>query len=142
MARRPSTQPTEGEIEILKVLWEADEGAATLGTVRAALQQRKAVAGTTVATMLEVMRRKGLVQRADGPQGYVWSAASSPVATRSGLLRRMIDLAFDGSAQRLVAHLFQEESLSDADRDAIQALLDSARPGPPRAGKPRPEPRS
>lgn len=127
MARPPSVQPTDVELEILNVLWEAD-GPAELGAIRAALEARRgrAVAATTVATMLKVMGAKGLVDRADGARGYVWSARLGRSAARSGMLGRLMSLAFDGSAHRLVAHLVEEGTLSDADRRAIRALLDEA----------------
>ena len=100
MARTPSTQPTDGELEILKVLWSAD--GADLGTIRAALQRKRPVATTTIATMLKLMRDKGLVDRGDGPRGYVWSAKITRKAARAGLIGRLIDLAFEGSARGLV----------------------------------------
>jgi BlaI family penicillinase repressor len=126
MARPPSTQPTDGELGILKILWRV--GPAELGTIRAALQESRPVASTTVATMLKLMREKGLVQRGDGPRGYLWSASVSQEATRSGLLGKLLNIAFDGSAHRLVAHLFEEGKLSDQDRDAIRRMLDSQQP--------------
>ena len=72
MARPPSTQPTDGELEILKILWET--GPAGLGQVHDVLRKRRGVAVTTVATMLKMMLAKDLVQREDGPRGYLWTA--------------------------------------------------------------------
>lgn len=122
MARTPSMQPTDGELEILNVLWDA--GPVDLGTVRAALQRKRAVASTTIATMLKLMLDKNLVERADGPKGYLWSARVSRKSARSGLLGKLLDLAFDGSAQGLVAHMLEAGKLSARDRDVIRRLLD------------------
>lgn len=133
MARPPSTQPTDGELAILGVLW--DDGPCELGQVRAGLQGRgRSVAATTVATMLKVMLDKGLVRRAEGPRGYLWSARASRKATSAGLLRKLIDHAFDGSASRLVAHMIEEGKLSDDDRQAIRRMLEEhdAEEGGPR----------
>jgi hypothetical protein len=47
---------------------------------------------TTTATMLKLMRDKELVDRADGPHGYVWSAKITRKAARAGLIGRLIDL--------------------------------------------------
>ncbi len=126
MARTPSTQPTDGELEILKVLW--DHGPAELGPIRTALQEKRAVAATTIATMLKLMREKGLVDRADGPRGYLWSARVSKKAARAGLLGKLLDLAFEGSARGLVAHMLEEGRLSNQDREAIRKLLDASEP--------------
>jgi BlaI family transcriptional regulator, penicillinase repressor len=122
MARTPSTQPTDGELEILNVLWSA--GRADLGTIRAILQQKRPVVTTTIATMLKLMRDKGLVDRGDGPRGYVWSANITRKAARAGLIGRLIDLAFEGSARGLVAHTLETGKLSAQDRQEIRRLLD------------------
>ena len=102
MARPPSTQPTDAELE-----------------------KRRAVATSTVATMLSVMLGKKLVKRTDGPRGYVWSAAASRGSTATGLLGKLVNHVFDGSARRLIAHLIQEGGLDDRDRDEIRALLEA-----------------
>jgi BlaI family penicillinase repressor len=127
MARPPSAQPTDAELEILKVLWE--RGPAGLGPVHATIQENRPVALTTIATTLKTMLSKGLVTRQDGPRGYVWSAAASRGSTATGLLGKLVHHVFDGSARRLIAHLIQEGSLDDRDRDEIRALLEA----PPKA---------
>jgi BlaI family penicillinase repressor len=123
MARPPSAQPTDAELEILKVLWE--HGPAGLGPVHAAIQENRPVALTTIATTLKTMLAKGLVVRQDGPRGYVWSAAASRGSTATGLLGKLVHHVFDGSARRLIAHLIQEGALDDRDRDEIRALLEA-----------------
>ena len=74
MARPPSKQPTDGELEILKILW--DLGPAGLGQIHAVLHERRGVAITTVATMLKMMLAKELVER-DG-----WTARVLVEGTR------------------------------------------------------------
>ncbi len=121
MARPPSKQPTDGELEILKILWET--GPTGLGQIHKVLQEHRGVATTTVATMLKMMLAKELVQREDGPRGYLWSARVSRKAAVSGLLGKLVQHVFDGSARRLVAHLIQEGDLDDRERAEILDLL-------------------
>jgi BlaI family transcriptional regulator, penicillinase repressor len=121
MARRASRQPTDGELEILKVLWEI--GPAGLGQVHATLQRCRAVALTTVATMLKMMLEKELVRREDGARGYLWSARVSCQTAASGLLSKLVQHVFDGSARRLVAHLIQEGELDERECQEIIDLL-------------------
>ena len=125
MARRPSSEPTQRELEILHVLWES--GGAELGTICTALRRGRPVATSTVATMLGVMLDKKLVRRTRGPRGYRWSARVSRKNAASGLLESLIDRAFDGSAGRLVAHLLEDSKLSPGDVDEIRRLLDEHR---------------
>jgi predicted transcriptional regulator len=124
MARPASTQPTEGELEILKVLWE--HGPSPLKQVCEGLRRTRPVATTTVATMLKLMQEKGLVERGEGEagRGSIYSARVSREAASAGLVRRLVDLVFDGSARRLVAHMLENEKLSDRDRAEIRRLLD------------------
>jgi len=127
MARPPSTQPTDGELEILKVLWSA--GPAPLGAICAALRERRPVATTTVATMLKIMQGKGLVTRRRGSQGFVWSARATEETTARSLLRGLMDRVFDGSARTLVMHLIEDQKLSDEEVAEIRRLLDEHRAG-------------
>jgi predicted transcriptional regulator len=122
MARPPRSQPTEGELEILKVLWE--QGPSGLGQVCAGMRKGRPVATTTVATMLKLMQEKGLVDRGEAPRGAVYSARVSRAAASTSLLRRLLDQVFDGSARGLVAHMLETEKLSARDRDEIRRLLD------------------
>jgi BlaI family penicillinase repressor len=132
MARPPSNQPTDAELEILKVLW--DRGATGLGSIHAAIEERRPVALTTIATTLKTMLAKGLVARESGPRGYLWSAAASRKSTASGLVRKVVQHVFDGSAGRLVAQLIQEGALDNRDRAEIRALLDADSERPLRKG--------
>ena len=122
MSRPPSSQPTEVELEILKVLWE--QGPSGLSSVCAGMRKGRPVATTTVATMLKLMQEKGLVDRSEVPRGSVYSARVSREAASTSLVRRLMDLVFDGSARGLVAHMIEAEKLSERDRDEIRRLLD------------------
>ncbi len=123
MARTPSTHPTDGELELLQILWQA--GPCTLGQICTAIRLRRPAATTTVATMLKVMLDKGLVHRRRGPQGYLWSAKTTRHTAATGMVRKVVDLVFDGSAQRLVAHLLESDQLSDEERQELRRLIET-----------------
>ncbi len=131
MARPPSSQPTDGELELLMLLWR--QGPAELKSLCQAIRRHRPVATTTVATMLKVMLNKGLVTRASGPRGYLWSAGLEKEAVKTGSLKRLIDRLFDGSARALVAHMVEDQRLSDEDRRHFGSLLAGARPSESRA---------
>ena len=121
MARPPSTHPTDGELEILQVLWQA--GPCSMGQICKTLRQQRSVATTTVATMLKVMLEKKLVQRRHGKQSYLWSAKTTQQSAASGMVRKLVNLVFDGSAQRLVAHLVESGQLTDEERETIRRMM-------------------
>ena len=122
MARRPSQEPTAAELEILKALWDPGTPA-ELAEVCTRLRRSRPVATTTVATMLAIMMKKGLVKRSAGPRGYLWEARLNRKAASSGMLQRFIDRVFDGSAERLVAHLLSEGGMKERERKEVLDLL-------------------
>jgi BlaI family penicillinase repressor len=123
MARPASQTPTDGELEILRVLWE--QGPSSLSDVCAALRQSRDVATTTVATMLRVMSDKGLVRRKGEGRGARWSAAVTHAAAARSMVGKLVDGIFDGSAQRLVAHLVEGGQLSAKELAELRELVDA-----------------
>jgi predicted transcriptional regulator len=123
MARPLSQHPTDGELELLQILWQA--GPCSLGQICNALREQRPVATTTVATMLSVMLDKGLVHRRRGQQGYRWSAKATQKKTASGMIQKLVDLVFDGSAQRLVSHLLESNQISDQERNELRQLIEA-----------------
>ena len=125
MARPASQHPTDGELEILRVLW--GRGAASLSEVCDALRQERVVATTTVATMLRVMLDKGLVRRKQAARSYQWSAAVTHAAAARSMVGKLVDGVFAGSAQRLVAHLVEGGKLTDKELAEIRRLVNQQR---------------
>ena len=123
MARPATPHPTDGELEILRVLWE--RGPMSLGDVCDALRHERPVATTTVATMLRVMLDKRLVRRRTATRGYQWSAAVSHEAAARTMVGKLVDGVFDGSAGRLAAHLIEGGRLSDDELTELRQMLDS-----------------
>ena len=123
MARPASIHPTDGELEILRVLWS--RGPALLGDICDALREQRDVATTTVATMLGVMLDKGLVRRKRSGRGHQWSAAVTHDAAAQTMVGKLVDGVFDGSAQRLVAHLVEGGKLTSGELAELRVLLDS-----------------
>jgi predicted transcriptional regulator len=122
MARPANPHPTDGELEILRVLWERES--ASLGEVCEALRRERQVATTTVATMLGVMLDKGLVRRKKAARGNQWSAAVTHAAAAKGMVGKLVDDVFDGSASRLVSHLVEGGKLSEGELAELRQLID------------------
>lgn len=130
MARPASKHPTDGELEILRILWA--NGSSTLSEVCDALRETRDVATTTVATMLKVMLDKKLVKRKAAAanqeqRGYQWSAATTQEKTAGSMVGKLVDGVFDGSASRLVAHLVETERLTAQDLAELEKLVDAKR---------------
>jgi len=113
--------PTDAELRILKVLWAS--GPSRLSDIRAALEKDRKVAATTLATMLKIMKTKGQVRRKSLSEGPVWEAAAPRARVEGGMLSKMIQGVFDGSAQKLVLNLVQGGQLTEADLKEVRQLL-------------------
>ena len=123
MARPASTHPTDGELKILRVLWDC--GPSSLSGICAALRRQRDVATTTVATMLRVMLDKRLVRRKRSGRGHQWSAAVTQAAAARSMVGKLVDGIFDGSAGRLVAHLVEAGQLSDKELAELREIIKS-----------------
>src|SRR5215212_3330941 len=124
MARPPSQHPTDGELEILRVLW--DRGPSSLSEICEALRQGREIATTTVATILRVMLDKGLVRRKPVTRGHQWSAAVTQNATAHSMVGKLLNGVFDGSASRLAVHLVEAGQLSADELAELRKLIDSS----------------
>lgn len=123
MARHPSSQPTDVELQILGVLWEL--GPSTVRQVHKALKSRRTGYSTTLK-MLQVMKEKGLVTRDDAQRPQVYSAAHARERTELGLLDALVEKAFGGSASKLVMRALESRRVSPQELAEMQRLVREA----------------
>ena len=136
MARPASAHPTDGELEILRILW--NNGPSALSAICQQLRQQRPVATTTVATMLRVMHDKGLVKRQGAGRGAQWTAAVSHNATARSMVRKLVEGVFDGAADRLAAHLVEGGQLTKGQLAQLRKLIDQrSRPARTKKGSVR-----
>lgn len=123
MPRPRSEQPTPGELEVLKILW--DHGPATGREVLEHLnrdgQQR---AYTSVTSLMNVMVDKGLLRRKPEGRAFRYDAVLPRHKTLSGILRDLVGRAFEGSPTALVAHLLDDARLSPTELEEIRRAID------------------
>jgi BlaI family penicillinase repressor len=112
---------TEQELEIMKVVWERPSS--TVRDVYEAMRERKAVAYTTVMTMMNILESKGhLVKRPEG-RAYVYEPAQARTQVISNMVQDFLDRVFNGAAQPLLLNLVQDRKVSQDDLDEISRLI-------------------
>ena len=121
MGRPRSKQPTELELEILKVLWST--GDSTVRQIQAALLPARDLAYTTVMTMLVIMTSKGLVRRRKSGTSNVYTAAIEQGTASTGMLQDLVDRVFGGSVTAVVQHLIETSDLDSEELKAIRQLV-------------------
>jgi predicted transcriptional regulator len=122
MPRPPSTQPTEVELQILRILWEL--GPSPVRLIHGRLQAEKGTNYSTTVKMLSVMLDKGLVAREEEARPHVYRAVVSQDRARKRMLQELIDKVYGGSAKSLVLHALSAKKASRAELDEIRQLLD------------------
>jgi predicted transcriptional regulator len=123
MARRARLRPTDAELEILNVLW--DRGPSTVREVQEALADAKESGYTTVLKLMQIMARKGLVERDEEQRAHVYRAAEARDRTQRRLVDDLVDRAFDGSAAGLVLNALGSRRATVAELAEIRKLLDA-----------------
>ena len=98
---------TRLELKIMQVIWR--RGASTVTDVQGELQP--ALAYTTEQTMLNILERKGKLQRELDGRAYVYSANVSEEKAAGQSLRDMIDRMFGGSSEELVMSLLKSRQI-------------------------------
>jgi BlaI family transcriptional regulator, penicillinase repressor len=109
--RPPKTDLTRLELKIMQVIWKL--GSCTVSAVQAEL--KPALAYTTVQTMLNILERKGKLQRELEGRAYVYSARVTEEKAVGQSLRDVIDRLFGGSSEELVMSLLKSRQI-DAKR--------------------------
>jgi len=123
--------PTDGELAILRVLWE--EGPSTVRQVHEQLA-REAVKGagtgyTTTLKLMQIMTEKGLVTRDDAQRTHVYAAAQPAQTTQRAIVKDLLDKAFAGSAANLVLQALSAKRATLEELAEIRKLLDEYQKG-------------
>jgi BlaI family transcriptional regulator, penicillinase repressor len=122
----PEPRPTEGELAILRVLWDRGEPC-TVREVHDALSRTKDTAYTTVLKMMTIMADKGLVLRDESERSHRYAAVHPEPAVQSALLKDLMRRAFSGSALQLVQRALDVDAASSDELDAIAKLIAKAK---------------
>ncbi|MBC7819143.1 MAG: BlaI/MecI/CopY family transcriptional regulator [Planctomycetaceae bacterium] len=124
MARSISTQPTEVELQILRILWQS--GGAIAREVHNALAEveEKDTTYSTTVKMLSVMLEKGLVKRDESASPQIYRAATSQKVTQRKMLGDLIDKVYDGSALSLVLQALASGKASAEELAEVRRMVD------------------
>jgi BlaI family transcriptional regulator, penicillinase repressor len=117
--------PTDAELEILQVLWNAPNESVrhvneTINKRRAEAQQ---VGYTTTLKQMQVMLDKGLLLREIEGRNHLYTAAQSRDITQTKVVQEVADLAFNGNAMSLALHALGSGKTTTAELEEIKAMI-------------------
>jgi len=114
-------QPTDAELEILRILWE--NGPSTVRFVNEQLNTSRRVGYTTTLKIMQIMYDKGLVRRDEQSRSHVYSAILQKGEIQKRLVDKILEAAFGGSASRLIMQALGNHHTSPEELDEIRKLI-------------------
>jgi BlaI family penicillinase repressor len=114
---------TQRELDIMSVLWELGE--ATVTEVRDRVDRD--LAYTSISSMIRTLEIKGYVghRRGEG-KTHVYYPTIQPEAAGESALSRVLDKIYGGSPIKLLAHLVEQNRLSEKELTRMRDLLKRA----------------
>ena len=122
MPRTPSSQPTEVELQILRILW--GQAPSTARQIHNQLAEVRDTNYSTTVKMLSVMLEKKLVRRDDTVRPQVFWPAATQKRTQQRMLKDLIHKVYDGSAGSLVLQALASKKASPEELAEIRRVLD------------------
>jgi predicted transcriptional regulator len=109
MPRPKSPTLTDGELRLMRVLWE--RGQASVGDVVDALDHPKP-AYNTVLTLLRIMEKKGYVSHRKDGRAFIFLPAVGRADASRNALQTLVNRFFEGSPRLLMLNLLEDERLA------------------------------
>ena len=127
-SKQPETKPvpelTGLELEIMRLVWELGE--CSSGQVIAACRHKRALADTTVRTVLANLRKKGYLEPVPTiERGFRLKPRVSQRSVARGSLRKLVSSLFANSPKEAVLSLMEDEQMSEEDLAEIERLIES-----------------
>jgi len=122
-AKASGGQPTQRELEILRVLW--DRGEATVREVYEALREDLPIVQNTVQAFLRTMEEKGLVTHRTEGRSFVYAPTAPREATGKTMVSGLLDRVFDGAVDQLVASALSVRRPGAKELERLRALVEA-----------------
>ncbi len=107
MSRPKSPTLTDGELRLMRVLW--DRGQATVAEIVEALKTSPKPAYNTVLTLLRIMEKKGYVSHRKEGRAFTFLPEIGRADASRSALKTLVNRFFEGSPRLLMLNLLEEE---------------------------------
>ena len=122
LPKSDNTQPTEVELQILRILW--DLGPSPVRDVHARLNAQKGTNYSTTVKTLAAMLEKGLVRRDEDASPHVWRAAVTRASAGKRMVKDLVNKVYEGAAMSLVQHALKGAKATPEELKEVRRLLD------------------
>ncbi len=121
-------QPSDLELQILGVLWDA--GPSSVREVLERMPDGKARAYTTILSCLQVMEKKGLVTHRREGQGYRYRPVVQKQRVLGSVVRELLRNVFGGRPSAALQYFIAAGDCSPEEIERLRRLIDEADRGP------------
>ena len=112
---------SDSELEVMKLLWQAED-ALPVTEIREALQRSRGWEATTVKTLVSRLVSKGVIAQ-EKRNVFYYSPRITEQEYNAWATDNLIRRLYHGSAKDLVAALVHSEGLSRQDLEELQAMF-------------------
>ncbi len=116
-------QLTDLQVAIMQVLWE--KGEASVAEISEALRPERALAQTTVATLLTRLEKRGAVIHRNRARQYLYRATISESEVRGSMVGELTERLFGGDVTALMSHLLTARDISAGDLARVKRLVEA-----------------
>ena len=120
--RPKSPTLTANELEMMRIVWRHD-APVTVRDVYEELRTHRPVAYTTVMTSMKTLEQKGYLKATQQDRAYLYRPSKPKQQVISAMVREFVDRVFNGSAGPLVAHLVEDDRLTEEDLREISRMM-------------------
>jgi predicted transcriptional regulator len=121
-AHRELPPLSETQVEIMNAVWE--RGEATVSEVWNDLSSRRPWARNTVQTLMVRLEEKGWLRHRVEGNAFVYSAAVERRRALRQAVSRLVETAFEGSAEGLIMALLDGRGITPAEASRIRKLIE------------------
>lgn len=115
---------TIGDRELDLLRWVSERGGASVREASEGFGGPRGLARSTVLTMMERLRTKGLLDRRhEGGGAYRYRPTEEPEALLSGIVGSFVDRTLGGSVSPFVQYLTERKRVSDAELAELERLV-------------------
>jgi len=120
--RPKSPTLTANELEMMRIVWRHDTPV-TVRDVYEELRTRRPVAYTTVMTSMKTLEQKGYLKATQHDRAYLYRPSKPKQQVIRAMVREFVDRVFNGSAGPLVAHLVEDDRLTEDELREITRMM-------------------
>ncbi len=118
-------EPTERELEILKILW--DHGEASVREVYEEMSRSAPIVQNTVQAFLRTMESKGLVRHRVEGRTFMYKPLLKRDQANKKLMSRVLQSVFDGAIDQLVQSAFAVRKPTDDELQRLERMIKNAK---------------